>query len=48
MPGFKPIPDEEGTETFSSSSLLNRQSERFKPIPDEEGTETNNSPTQSA
>ena len=36
---FKPIPDEEGTET--SCSIASRVgSPSFKPIPDEEGTET--------
>ena len=36
---FKPIPDEEGTEsdTIDACTQLWRQS--FKPIPDEEGTE---------
>ena len=37
--GFKPIPDEEGTETRKSRHLQ-RWKRRFKPIPDEEGTET--------
>ena len=36
---FKPIPDEEGTET-TSSGLTRWRPPRFKPIPDEEGTET--------
>ena len=38
--GFKPIPDEEGTETPGRSRRGRRQALRFKPIPDEEGTET--------
>ena len=38
---FKPIPDEEGTETnqaAQTSAVTHNVS--FKPIPDEEGTET--------
>ena len=38
---FKPIPDEEGTETPQRRSKTTVCSSRFKPIPDEEGTETN-------
>ena len=37
--GFKPIPDEEGTETFAAR-IDDSGAPRFKPIPDEEGTET--------
>ncbi len=37
--GFKPIPDEEGTETSLSCDKEPRRN-GFKPIPDEEGTET--------
>ncbi len=37
---FKPIPDEEGTETRAYLSLSVGMPWRFKPIPDEEGTET--------
>ena len=38
---FKPIPDEEGTETFHRTQLRPVSYCRgFKPIPDEEGTET--------
>ena len=36
---FKPIPDEEGTET-RPRVVRTRAAIRFKPIPDEEGTET--------
>ncbi len=42
---FKPIPDEEGTETrevLRRAGFSDQQS--FKPIPDEEGTETCQSP----
>ena len=41
MPRFKPIPDEEGTETRHQRgiSCVTRRL-CFKPIPDEEGTET--------
>ncbi len=38
--GFKPIPDEEGTETITLDPLPALHPPRFKPIPDEEGTET--------
>ena len=38
---FKPIPDEEGTETRSNAYDVSRATViGFKPIPDEEGTET--------
>jgi hypothetical protein len=37
--GFKPIPDEEGTETLLGIKC-HWESPGFKPIPDEEGTET--------
>ncbi len=38
---FKPIPDEEGTETKNAGPGRSRDRRaRFKPIPDEEGTET--------
>ena len=37
---FKPIPDEEGTETRTACSASGRWIQSFKPIPDEEGTET--------
>jgi hypothetical protein len=40
VPRFKPIPDEEGTETGKTSLAIRARSTRFKPIPDEEGTET--------
>ena len=36
---FKPIPDEEGTETRDGPRAIDLAG-RFKPIPDEEGTET--------
>ena len=36
---FKPIPDEEGTETYKLERCRAHHT-RFKPIPDEEGTET--------
>ncbi len=36
---FKPIPDEEGTETLVTRKLSGCPL-GFKPIPDEEGTET--------
>ena len=39
--GFKPIPDEEGTETRRGRRGRCQPLSRFKPIPDEEGTETN-------
>ena len=39
---FKPIPDEEGTETVIGGWCLEPAIESFKPIPDEEGTETCN------
>ena len=39
-PGFKPIPDEEGTETRAAAPRAIANRDRFKPIPDEEGTET--------
>ena len=39
-PGFKPIPDEEGTETNERQRYERGKSFSFKPIPDEEGTET--------
>ena len=39
-PSFKPIPDEEGTETKQWTSSRLDLSLSFKPIPDEEGTET--------
>ena len=38
-PDFKPIPDEEGTETRERGQLAESLA-CFKPIPDEEGTET--------
>ncbi len=37
---FKPIPDEEGTETSRYPRCPGRDRFGFKPIPDEEGTET--------
>ena len=37
---FKPIPDEEGTETSLSGTVMRDCYRSFKPIPDEEGTET--------
>ena len=37
---FKPIPDEEGTETLQQRAGRLKWSGSFKPIPDEEGTET--------
>ncbi len=38
---FKPIPDEEGTETLIRQGVgLVAERQGFKPIPDEEGTET--------
>ena len=37
---FKPIPDEEGTETTHRARRCTSMRQRFKPIPDEEGTET--------
>ena len=40
LSGFKPIPDEEGTETCSGTSSSDAAIRSFKPIPDEEGTET--------
>ena len=39
--GFKPIPDEEGTETEPVNVSMGCGAQSFKPIPDEEGTETN-------
>ncbi len=39
---FKPIPDEEGTETLLLGTQVVLHAARFKPIPDEEGTETLN------
>ena len=39
-PRFKPIPDEEGTETHDAPMYGDVTIDRFKPIPDEEGTET--------
>ncbi len=47
MHGFKPIPDEEGTETQRPESRESNITSRFKPIPDEEGTETENLRTNS-
>ncbi len=41
--GFKPIPDEEGTETQQKDHLDYHRLMSFKPIPDEEGTETRSS-----
>ena len=40
LTGFKPIPDEEGTETKNSGEYHGAVAARLKPIPDEEGTET--------
>jgi hypothetical protein len=37
--GFKPIPDEEGTEIPIADDEPVSLAESFKPIPDEEGTE---------
>ena len=37
---FKPIPDEEGTETRAAVLKFATAWFSFKPIPDEEGTET--------
>ena len=37
---FKPIPDEEGTETLTGRVHHEQMPRGFKPIPDEEGTET--------
>ena len=37
--GFKPIPDEEGTEICGTPSPRGVSCWCFKPIPDEEGTE---------
>ena len=37
---FKPIPDEEGTETRNPAANCRSTTSCFKPIPDEEGTET--------
>ena len=37
--GFKPIPDEEGTEIWLVTRMDELNNARFKPIPDEEGTE---------
>ncbi len=43
--GFKPIPDEEGTEILHCWLLPTPQF-RFKPIPDEEGTEIDGNTSQ--
>ncbi len=40
LPSFKPIPDEEGTETEIVAASQRYEIAGFKPIPDEEGTET--------
>ena len=41
---FKPIPDEEGTETPAQAKTGSTPLASFKPIPDEEGTETKRHP----